>query len=609
MTVENESQEIPLVEVERPVPEVIVQGPSADDSVEQSVDEVPVEPSGWRTLGWVLLVALLVLLTRAWLVPIATNPIRNLDEVILFNGALDPWTGSPATNLVWPGGVLRLIVWAALPVDFLVHTGIKPVSQMPDAFATFLGNVLRDPLRGVNALRWVVVAITSLGFATVFAPIRRESGSIIAGVLGVLVLVAVPLVWQRSLTAVPDTVSWSLATAAFALAAGRKGPAGRSLARPAWAGLLAGIALGSKLTSLYLVPLVVVAAMHRSGRKLTSLVLCLALIPVGFYLVVPYVVSDPVRLAKTILGSAVIRPGSPGWANVAHYYLGGVPVWITLIGLAGFVAAAIRRAWWAVVAAILCGAVVLATTLRTPQLFDHYFTPISVLAVFLGFAYLPAPLRRWTTGRGGVRAAVAAVLAIAFVAIGWLSFRAERALDRGQTERYAGVFEGSKFVLSKGPTGTILVPLDQSVAYLRGASPASLRALADAGEAAALGGKSVEPLLLRSRFGPTAAAAMGSVANEDERATAARYRMMAAAPADAPPGYALKLFATDPELVRRFGLMTVEKATELFRDGGASVLVLPEPDPALGPPSKAFDGFMEYRANVYAKPAATRAAP
>ena len=615
-------REIPIVEVTpaapQPWPEVIVEGPSADDSVDDSTDEPPADPPAWRTAAWVLLAAGLVLLTRAWLVPLATNPIRNLDEVILFNGALDPWTGSPATNLVWPGGVLRLVVWAAVPIDFLLHALHAGGRPTPGSLAVFLGTVLRDPLRGVGALRWVVVAISTLGFATLYAPVRRESRSRLAGVLAVLTLAAVPLVWQRSVMGVPDAVSWSLATAAFALAAGPKGRGGRSLQRPAWAGLLAGIALGSKLTSLYLLPLVVIAALHRSGRKVAALAVCVALVPVGFYLAVPYVVSDPVRLAKTVLGSAIIRPGSPGWANVAHYYVGGVPVWITLIGLAGFTAAAARRQWWAIVAAALCLAAVVATTVRTPQLFEHYFTPLSVLAVFLGFAYLPGPMRRASTRLGGGgRAGIAVALAATFLLIGWLSFRAERALDRGQTERYAGIFQGSAAVLADRPTGVVLVPVDHSAAYVNGASSDSLRASADRLEAAAAGGKSVEPLLLRSGFGPVGAAALGSVANEDERAGVARYRLMAAAdpsPATGPgPGYDLKFFATDPELVRRFGLLSVAQATAEFRQTPGAVLVLPTPDPALGPPSKTFGGLGDFAANVYlaapTPPATTRAVP
>jgi hypothetical protein len=305
----------------------------------------------------------------------------NVDELAMTLRSLDRFLGVPAVSLAWPGSTLTLLSLPAFLADFLVASHL-PTKLTPalSLFARYLSHAYADPRHSILLMRWIVALVSSLCPLLAYYVGVRLSKSRLMGFACALLVSFQPTFYQQSVMATGDAVSITLGLAAILCLLRQT-----DLNSATLAGFLFSGALAAKITvaSLILLPLLLIlgdGSLSLRERGASLLRFCGSLI-VGFMLWCPYVWTDPMRLAKAVLGNAT-KPGSAPSLNVF------LSLWsdamgitfsvLTVLALAGGICLIRLRQHTRLVAASFAALVAILTPLflHATRAFPRYFLPI-----------------------------------------------------------------------------------------------------------------------------------------------------------------------------------------------------------------------------------------
>jgi len=260
-----------------------------------------------------------------------TDLLFNVDEMEMTLSTADRFLGVPSTSLAWPGATLQLIATPVFAFDYLVGSSFP---KSPEGFARFLARLYREPWHAIQLVRVVVAVASSIGLALLLVPLQRMTRGTLAGLAGVAIVVTVPVMWLHAHMAMADALAISLGCAAMA-AAGADANGSRTSAIAA--GGLMGLALAAKLTSALFMPLVVAMVLAASRRPIRDAAAFAGGLALAFLLACPYVWVDPVRLAKSVIGTATRSGHAAGvWqASKTLAQIVSIPV-LALSALGGY---------------------------------------------------------------------------------------------------------------------------------------------------------------------------------------------------------------------------------------------------------------------------------
>ena len=498
-----------------------------------------------------------------------TDLLFNVDEMEMTLSTADRFLGVPSTSLAWPGATLQLIATPVFAFDYLVGSSFP---KSPEGFARFLARLYREPWHAIQLVRVVVAVASSIGLALLLVPLQRMTRGTLAGLAGVAIVVTVPVMWLHAHMAMADALAISLGCAAMA-AAGADANGSRTSAIAA--GGLMGLALAAKLTSALFMPLVVAMVLAASRRPIRDAAAFAGGLALAFLLACPYVWVDPVRLAKSVIGTATRSGHAAGvWqASKTLAQIVSIPV-LALSALGGY------ELWRTGQRLVLAGSVgslamLLAATSVAGIVYDRYFLaampPIAILTamglVVLGRVAerIPAP------PRAALRAWVVVAAAALVCTNGAVAYRAA---TRGPRDRARQLIALESRLVALGPPGPIAIPKDLLHPLGKYLSSRSLRGWADRVPVA-----SPERSLrgFAGRLSAGAVTVLGTALTEDEQAFAARLRAMAYPPART--GHDVVIWSVD-DVAARLGLLTWKEAQQAMARGEVAALVADSIAPA-----------------------------
>jgi len=311
------------------------------------------------------------------------------DELVMTLRSLDRFLGVPAVGLAWPGSTLSLLSLPGFLADFLVasHFPTK-FTQGLSLFARYLSHAYADPRHSVLLMRWTVALVSSLCPLLAYYVGAKLSKSHLMGFACALLVSFQPTFYQYSVMATGDAVSITLGFAAVLCLLRQT-----DLHSATLAGFLFSGALAAKITvaSLILLPLLLIlvggSLVSVRERAASLLRFCGSLI-VGFMLWCPYVWTDPVRLAKSVLGN-VTKPGSAPslkvflllWSDA----MGMTFSVLTLLALGLGIRLILSRQHTRLVAASLAALIAILTPLffHATRAYPRYFLPIMPCVLIL----------------------------------------------------------------------------------------------------------------------------------------------------------------------------------------------------------------------------------
>jgi hypothetical protein len=203
-----------------------------------------------------------------------------------------------------------------------VAMSIRPFLAMNQALFDLYHDLtgMHEFILVVNVVLLLLAVLAAFGYG-----LRR--GGIMAGILAGGLLAASPIVVEYSLLSRPYSMAWSFGAMAMYAAATR---------RPAWAGVLLGLSIGSRVEMILLLPLVICEVWERKAWiKATFLALVTA------YAVAPWLLTGLAGNLRAIATIQIANPGSAretlgsvlrdfGWDNAlgpaAILFLLGIPV-------------------------------------------------------------------------------------------------------------------------------------------------------------------------------------------------------------------------------------------------------------------------------------------
>lgn len=585
--------------------------PTPTTPIEETHVIVPRDPRPSRRQAVLLYVSmLLMLLVLRGLTarPSADVPVRNMDEHLMFSVGVAPLTGGPPNTIGWPGGSMRIATTLLVPSVFAVEhrdTLLHHRRDAPVEFVHFLGRELRDPWRMVGLLRWVGIVLSSLGFAFLPLILRRFTTSNALAFAVSLAALCGGTFWVRSLMATGDAVGWAtIVVGVWAALRARESV----LHWTSWAllaALLAGMATGSKLTAIYLWPIVFLASI-RSWQTLWRTVLIWLFVPLlGHYLINPYLVTDPIRVAKAVAGNLLTRPASTPWPQAL---LAGVPVGLLVAGLLSLPLALTRRRAWLALATLWTLAMYAVTVRGTRMIDPHYLTPLALpLAMLLACGLDFVARRRALAERPAVVGVVSVAIALLSVGFGaWATHAASRAAE----ERYGPGQATVRELARRNFNGRIAVEPSSHGWFLSALeSDASIAESVARLERQVAGGESVVAVLGNAGFPEDAARGLADQFNDADRIMIANGRP--ASHSGKVGGLTvLPIAIGDPTLAKRSGVtLTRDAAVEMFRRGEVDGLLLASPVEGLTPTLDRSGGRDALPSVLYLRDAAPTTAP
>lgn len=475
----------------------------------------------WSRCGGLLLAVTCLLVLRLWFIP---GPEERLvfdpDEVEMHDVSLGPVLGTVPQRLIWPGGLMRHVA--------LVHLGfsalLQDVPRTPEGLASHIGSVLLEPGQAWAWMRWSGALISALGFVL---PVGLAVGMGVPWVWALALVLAAacfPLHWRHGCMTTPDALAWGLALVSLTVA--RAGA--MSVERVFGSALLTGLALGSKLTLLPMMPALALACWDRRLPWMKLLLAWSCGLLLGMLVATPWFLADPVRLVKTMLGVVKFKPGeATGAGETLRLLLLGIPVWLIVVGLAGVGAAFWGRQGRVLAAGMVVSAVwLLKTAMDSKQVVDRYFPPLGMLLFFAAMVWLlPLLASRLQGWRRRMVSAGLLLLASGALVQGW------RAMDlewREMESRHAAHLEVLADLQKAGVTRIALdATLFRSPMSLL-ADAASFDAVAEHLELARVGHRGVADMLEGYGLSGTAVRVLGGLFDEVEANQSARLRAMAA---------------------------------------------------------------------------------
>ena len=306
----------------------------------------------------------------------------NVDELVMTLRSLDRSLGVPAVGLAWPGSTLTLLSLPAFLADFLVASHL-PTKLTPalSLFARYLSHAYADPRHSILLMRWIVALVSSLCPLLAYYVGVRLSKSRLMGFACALLVSFQPTFYQQSVMATGDAVSITLGLAAILCLLRQT-----DLHSATLAGFLFSGALAAKITvaSLILLPLLLIlvdGSLDSLRERGASLLRFCGSLMVGFMLWCPYVWTDPMRLAKSVLGNAT-KPGSAPSLNAFLALwsdaMGMTFSVLTLLALAGGICLILFRQHTRLVAASFAAQIAILTPLffHATTAYPRYFLPI-----------------------------------------------------------------------------------------------------------------------------------------------------------------------------------------------------------------------------------------
>jgi hypothetical protein len=510
-------------------------------------------------------VAALILLTRVpALLLFDRSVLFNTDELELTFAALDRFLGVPSNVLIWPAGTMQMLAVPLFGIDFVVSSGLRP---SPTAYAAYFSHTYRAPWHALALIRWSVALLSSVGFAALYVPFTRLLRSRTTGLLAALFLATTPVVWLHSHVAMLDAITFGFACASMAVLL-------RSEVRErdiVVAGLLAGLAVASKVTVIPLMPFVAgILVQRRPGGLWRAVLLFGGAAALGFMVGCPYIWTDPVRLAKTVYGNAT-RAGTPlGLARTLRMAADVVPVWLWGLLVLAAIWCLRQRQFWILggTLATVLGTIYLVS--RSGIVFPRYLLPIVPVAAVLGTLALGREQGAGWERAIAQRLRIAPVAAfLALVVVANMVVYA-RSLPREMGTMVAAVDVAR--VVGGLPDGTrVAIPWDVFRHVAASASSESLGRLGRGCGEAFVDGTAVADFTSRRGVPRSAVAAVPRVFDEEEQAFLAAMAVMSSDPTI--QGIDLRVWAK-PELAPRFGFLTQREALAMFEAGELDAVVV-----------------------------------
>lgn len=511
----------------------------------------------------VLLLACLIFATRLPWLHATYGTLINIDEIDMALSVPDRFLGIPSTSLAWPATTLQLLVLPVVGIDFLARTGLD---LSPAAFLDYLAHMYREPWSIIHLTRLVGAVLSSLGIALLFLPLVRVAPSRLAAAAGVLIIATQPLLWVHAYSAIGDALAVGFACASVACLVGH-----HSRQQAAWAGVLLGLALASKITIAYLLlfmlPILFAPPQHRLQRFLLFGG-CAAL---AFVLACPYVWTDPVRLAKSIIGN-VARTGEPMGLQRALrllQHMFGLPV--LLVAAVGI--PRLARSHPAMLSGALLVAGIMTWSIASAGVvFARYVLPLTLPLAFLlvcGLREIQVQLARWQH-RHSLLLQRLVLVALSAYCIGGYTLAHMR-----ESQKISAAFAAMndlRAAVAAAGAEDILLPHGLLYEFSGLASDAALRDLAASTEQAMLDNTAFIELLGGRGFPPAFVAALRTSFNEDQQALVARLSVMGRS--GKTQGLHIELFSNEPHVTARFGLHTQTEALALLLSGSSDALVL-----------------------------------
>lgn len=475
----------------------------------------------WPRRAAMLLAVICLLALRLGFIP---GPEERLvfdpDEVEMHDVSLGPVLGTVPQRLIWPGGLMRHVALVHLGVSAL----LQDVPRTPEGLAGHIGRVLLEPGQAWAWMRWAGAFVSALGFALPVGLALRLGVPWVWAVALALAAACFPLHWRHGCMTTPDALAWGLALVSLTVA--RSGA--MSVERAFGSALLTGLALGSKLTLLPMMPALALACWDRRLPWMKMLLAWSCGLLLGMLVATPWFLADPVRLVKTMLGVVKFKPGeATGAGETLRLLLLGIPVWLIVAGLAGVGAAFWSRQGRVLAAAMIVSALwLLKTAMDSKQVVDRYFPPLGMLLFFAALVWLLPLLAARLQGRRRVMiSAGLTVLAALTLLQGW------RAMDlewREMESRHAAHLEVLADLQKTGATRIALdATLFRSPMSLL-ADAASFDAVAEHLEQERVGHRGVEEMLGGYGLSGAAVRVLGGLFDEVEANQSARLRAMAA---------------------------------------------------------------------------------
>lgn len=475
----------------------------------------------WSRRAAMLLAVICLLALRLWFIP---GPEKRLvfdpDEVEMHDVSLGPVLGTVPQRLIWPGGLMRHVA--------LVHLGasaiLQDVPRTPEGLAAHIGRVLLEPGQAWAWMRWAGAFVSALGFALPVGLAMRLGVPWVWAVALALAAACFPLHWRHGCMTTPDALAWGLALVSLTVA--RSGT--MSVERAFGSALLTGLALGSKLTLLPMMPALALACWDRRLSWIKLLLAWSCGLLLGMLVATPWFLADPVRLVKTMLGVVKFKPGeATGAGETLRLLLLGIPAWLIVAGLAGVGAGFWSRQGRVLAASMMVSALwLLKTAMDSKQVVDRYFPPLGMLLFFAALVWLLPLLAARLQGRRRVMISAGLTVLAALTLL-----QGRRAMDlewREMESRHAAHLEVLADLQKTGATRIALdATLFRSPMSLL-ADSASFDAVAEHLERERVGHRGVGEMLGGYGLSGAAVRVLGGLFDEVEANQSARLRAMAA---------------------------------------------------------------------------------
>ena len=463
-----------------------------------------------------LFVFAVVFTQRLWFVPSADSSVFfTEDEVEMHEASLGIVLGTVPQRLIWPGGMMRYVALTQLAASWLAD---ESLAKSPDGFAQHVGGVLLSPEDSWRWMRLCSAFIASVGFAApVWLAIRIGVPALWATCLAIAAA-AFPLCWMSGCMATPDAMAWGLVLIALVV----------TYRGAIFVGaVIAGLAIGTKMTILPLLPALALLAVSR-GRPVPRLAgaWCCGLL-LGLLVANPYFLADPVRMIKTMVGVLRFKDGDfIGMPGALGYLVGSIPLWLVVLGLVSLVAAGLWHQRAVMAGTIISILWMILASAASKQVMERYFMPLGMLLLFLVLILL-LPVLSLVKGRMRLVFSILVVmLAVGSSLDGWMAMQGTQT---GMNGYHQAEVELGKFL---GTLGNQRVALDSSlfVPHLRRhATAGRLDTMAEDLEVAHVAHRSVAATLSGFGFSAPAIRVFGGLFDEAEVNLAARLRAMAAA--------------------------------------------------------------------------------
>jgi hypothetical protein len=501
--------------------------------------------------------------------------IFNDDEMLMTLSAIDRFLGIPP-RLSWPGTPLHLFALPALLARFIFQ-GQAHLSI--DKFAIYISELYRSPWVAVMINRFTVIFLSSIGFVLLIASLRDVSQNVYLRIASILLIATTPLVWMYSYMVMSDGLALSFSMIALFFL-------GKSQARITsgnlLGGLLYGFALASKVTIIIAFPLMLALLLMHSSSKIRDSFVFVLSTTAGFVFACPYIWTDPIRLAKGILGNASRSGDAAGLFGAVEMMIEVFTFPLLLLSAVGFCCFLAQKKLYLAAGSLLTIGLALVIFARAGVVYDRYYL---VLVLPLSYCLAAGLQSIWIlTGRfcGNKQRAKFGLQAFSLLAVS--SFLIGSNIStywqnlQSHQERGSAVWAMVNQIGTMQCKGPIAVPREALSLVSSHASSLSLVRIAE-------GIKPLNPMETVGRFAQgrgiseTSLSVFGEAFNEEEKAFVSRIRAMAVS-SPAGPQYDVIAWATDEEAAR-FQIANEGKVEALLLSGQLCAAIVHGRSPAL----------------------------